>query len=341
MRQFRFKESPQTIVIFRALQLGDLLCTVPAFRALRSAFPQARISLIGLPWAADFVSRFSHYLDDFIEFPGWPGLPEREPNPLQIPGFLHEIQSQHFGLALQMHGSGVVTNPLVALFGAQETAGFYQPGQFLPDKKSFLVYPEDGHEIHVFLRLMKFLGITPQEDHLEFPIRAEELQAFEKLQLRSGIESGKYICMHPGARFTGRRWPTENFSRLGDRLSKMGFQVVLTGTEAEQSLTGAVKRNMNQPALDLAGETDLGTLAELLKGARLLVSNDTGVSHMAAALHVPSVILFSASDPNRWRPLDHKLHRIVLNSNQASLEQVLTEIETLLEEVGNIAHLPI
>jgi ADP-heptose:LPS heptosyltransferase len=332
MEIFKFNDAPGTIAIFRALQLGDMLCTVPAFRALRAAFPKTHITLVGLPWAKGFVQRFSHYLDDFVEFPGWPGLPEREYASQNIPGFLQEMQGRHFDLALQMQGSGVITNPLIALFGAKQMAGYYMPGNFLPDEKSFLAYPEGEHEVHIFLRLMQFLGASEVSDQMEFPINAQERLAFEQLCIRAGIELGGYICLHPGARFVGRRWPAEKFALVGDHLQKKGYQVILTGTKEERPLTQAVNQNMRQPALDLSGQTDLGVLANLLAGARLLVSNDTGVSHLAAALQVPSVILFSASDPNRWRPLNHQLHHVIENSNQASPQVVLAEIEALLQE---------
>src|SRR5690349_23412729 len=126
------QRTPHTIAVLRALQLGDLLCSVPAFRSLRAAFPQAHIALIGLPWSKAFVNRFRRYLDEFIEFPGYPGLPERPAAAAATPDFLAIMQRRRFDLALQMHGNGRYTNQLLPLLGARVTAGFVQPGSHCP-----------------------------------------------------------------------------------------------------------------------------------------------------------------------------------------------------------------
>src|SRR5688572_9213983 len=97
----KLNESIQSICIFRALQLGDMLCSVPAFRALRMQFPEARITLVGLPWAKWMVKQFPLYFDVFIEFSGYPGLPEKPYESRDVVNFLSEMQDRKFDLVLQ------------------------------------------------------------------------------------------------------------------------------------------------------------------------------------------------------------------------------------------------
>src|SRR5258705_8512717 len=134
------------IAVFRALQLGDLLCIVPALRALRAGHPRAHMALVGLPWARGFAARFHSYLDEFIEFPGFPYMPERECEPARVRAFLRGMEKRRFDLVLQMHGDGRFTNPLVSLMGAAAMAGFYGPGRFCPDAGRFLECRARGHQ---------------------------------------------------------------------------------------------------------------------------------------------------------------------------------------------------
>src|SRR3954453_11329784 len=111
--------APRRVVIFRALKLGDMLCAIPALRAVRSPFPDAEIVLVGLPWAREFVDRFRTLLDGFREFPGYPGLPEREPDVDRLPLFFENIRAERFDLAIQLHGSGTISNAVLTRLGAK------------------------------------------------------------------------------------------------------------------------------------------------------------------------------------------------------------------------------
>jgi ADP-heptose:LPS heptosyltransferase len=293
------------IAILRALQLGDMMCAVPALRALAAAFPEARITLIGLPWARQFAARFRRYLHGYLEFPGFPGMPERQVDLRGLPEFFEGARSARFDLVLQMHGSGELTNPLAVLLGGARTAGFFRPGRFCPDPARYAPWRDDEHEVLRWLRLAEALGAPPRGTHLEFPFHEPDYEEWRAFGLRH------YAVLHPGSQLASRRWPAERFAEVGDALAREGLRVAITGTAREALLTRRVKDMMREPALDLAGRTSLGGLAALIARARLLVSNDTGVSHIAAATRTPSVVVACGSDPARWAPLNHDLHRVL------------------------------
>lgn len=307
-----FHTSPQTIAIVRSLPgLGDLLCCIPALRALRTAYPEAQISLIGLPWVQNLIKRFPQYIDQWLEFPGFPGIPEVTFIPSKTLAFLNLVQSLELDLAIQMHGNGSVMNSFVALLGAKQSAGCFSVGHYCPDSTYFMPYPNHLPEVWRNLQLLEFLGIPLQGTHLEFPIWEADWQELETIAVGHTLRLDQYVCIHPGASVNTRRWSCTHFAAVADALAAQGWQIVLTGTAAEAELAKTVVAGMRFPAVDLTGQTSLGALAALLKRSRLLICNDTGVSHLAAALQVNSVVIFSNSDPQRWAPLDRHRHRVV------------------------------
>jgi ADP-heptose:LPS heptosyltransferase len=329
------KKNISSIAIFRALYLGDMLCILPVIRALKSAYPDARITLIGLPWQKMFVDRFPNYIDDFIEFPGWPGLPEQPFEPERILNFLHTIRERHFNLLLQMQGNGEVTNSMCMLWGADIVCGLRKPDEYCPDETLFPISEDNEHEILRFLKLVDALGIERQGTHLEFPLTTEETESFKRLSKLADLSEGNYICLHAGARDKRRRWSAENFAFIGDHLSEQGYKVVLTGSLEEKAILENVQKHMRYTAVNLVekfGHLPLGDLAAFIRYSKMLFSNDTGVSHIAAALHTPSVIVFSPfSDIRRWAPLDASRHLSIPFEKAKDAEYVLY---CLLDHLG-------
>ncbi|HEX5463479.1 MAG TPA: glycosyltransferase family 9 protein [Burkholderiales bacterium] len=297
------------IAVFRALQLGDMLCSVPALAALRAACPDAHITLIGLPWARRFAERFAALIDDFLAFPGAPGFPEQTDGSARArAAFFDAARARRFDVAIQLHGSGERSNAIVAMLGAQRVAGFcIHPPEV--DARHFMHWPDTLTETGRHSELMRFLGAPPLRGRVSFPLHAGDYSECSGLFARNGIDPERLVCLHPGARFESRRWPAARFAMVADALAARHWQIVLTGTGAEAPLTAAVRVKSACRPLDLAGATSLGGLAVLLKCARLLICNDTGVSHLAAAVGARSVVIACGSDARRWAPADRNLHR--------------------------------
>jgi ADP-heptose:LPS heptosyltransferase len=288
------------VAVFRALKLGDLLCAVPALRALRARWPAARITLIGLPWARALVERFPRYVDDFMAFPGFPGFPESGWSPRSSVQFLREAQQRHFDLALQLHGSGELSNPLLALLGARHMAGYYRAAAYCPDRTTFLEWRDEEHEAERGVRLLGALGVPSCGTELEAPVLESDRRELESVAAAHDLDPDTYVCVHPGAQLPSRRWYPERFAAVADALARKGLRIVVTGTAGEAPIARSLAQAMRAPAVDLAGRTTLGTLTALIDGARLLVANDTGVRHIAAARRTPCVAVACGSDVRRW-----------------------------------------
>ena len=313
------------IGILRALYLGDMLCMIPAVRSLRGFYPDAKIVLIGLPWQRRFIERFSQYFDEFISFPGWPDFPEQEYDPQKSLAFIQQMREEQFDLIFQMQGNGDSANRMCKLFCPKALYGLRR-GSDNADERFFPISEDSDHEILRFLKLTDAIGAPRQGDHLEFPLMPAEIENARAIMGELSLSPGTYVCIHPGARDQKRRWDPEKFASVGDMVHSMGYRVVLTGSYDEQTVLHSVSSSMRSPHLNLVslcGQIPLGELAFIIDQSALLFSNDTWVSHIAAALEIPSIIIFSGyADPDRWAPLRRDINKVIKYNESLPMETI-------------------
>ena len=271
-------------------------------------------------------------------FPGFPGIPEEYVDPARVVAFLAEAQAHPDDVVVQLHGDGTAINEFACLLGGRTTVGFVPPGTVMgrgTPEGIWIPYPMHGSEIHRLLALPAALG-APTDDRLEFPVTDVDADGAERL-VRGAILGRPFAIVHPGSSTPARRWPSQRFATVADQLVRAGLAVGITGTERDRPLAEAVLRAMTEAATSVAGRTTLGELAALVERAQILVANDTGVSHLAAAVGTPSVIVFNRSEIERWAPLDRDRH-IPVHSDRpgmpASVDAVAAAATGLLERAA-------
>jgi ADP-heptose:LPS heptosyltransferase len=325
------KIKAKKIAVFRALQLGDMLCAVPALRALRHLYPSAEITLIGLPWANEFVQRFNTYIDRFISFPGYKGLPEQKYNEKLFIIFINTIRKERYDLLIQLQGDGSVTNTFITLFGAKNIAGSFVPSNHCPDPQTFIPYQNTVSEAERNLSVVANLGNIPYEHSLEFPIFPCDLYELSQIPEYAMLKKKQYICIHPGARDKKRRWNYKHFANIANYLMEQGYQVVFTGVKEEIFLIDSIMNAMHYSPINFAGRLSLGATAALLKKSALVISNSTSVSHLADALHVKSIVIYRNVDVDRWAPHNKNIHKIIKDTSSNTKTRVLKETALFLE----------
>lgn len=318
------------IGVFRALHLGDMLCAVPALRALRAASPDARITVIGLPWARELMTRYPRYVDDFLAFPGHPQLPETDIDPGAYEAF-RDAFPEDFDWLIQLHGDGRATNAIVRQWRARCVAGFAPEGA--RTDAYFLPYPS-GHEIDRLLSLVRHLAGDGPAD-LEFPLHAEDFARLKETAPFADLLDAPYVVVHPGARDARRRLAPTLFAEAVAWLANR-VRVVLTGAGEERDRNAHIARGAAR-TINAAGMTSLAGLGALIARARFIVTNDSGPAHLAVAVDTPGLVVVSASDPTRWAPKNALRHRVLDARAGLARGRFLDMVRDLYEDTGRAA----
>lgn len=249
-----------------------------------------------------------------MEFPGYPGIADQEIIPSRTLAFLARMQEEQYDLAIQLHGSGVFSNPFTVLLGARYTVGFTRPNETDLGLDFSVLYPSEGREVHGLLSLMLALGTPDTGDHTELTVLPEDrMELQEHPVLGAWLASGRpLVGMHPGARVVTRCWALDRFAAVGVYLvEEYGAEVVITGGKDEWAMCEQLRTLMRQPALNAAGQTNMGALAALIERLHLFISNDSGPAHLAVAIGTPSITIFGAARIEEWATGDPVRHRLL------------------------------
>ena len=287
------------IAVLRASALGDLVFALPALEALRATYPDAEIILIGRRLHSELLGSRTSPVNSIIALDA---PPQRRP-PEGILSTLTE--GEPLDLAVQLHGGGRESNPFVRALGARLTVGARSADAEPLDRA--IPYRFYQPEVFRALEIVGLAGAEPVGYRPRLAVTGEDVRAASAVVDRVGPT----VVLHPGASDLRRRWPADRFARVGDELAGCGYTVAVTGTGSEGAVVRDVVARMRHPAVDLADRLSISGLVGLLATADLVVSNDTGPLHLAAAVGAPTVGLFwignlitgGPSDRARNRPL--------------------------------------
>jgi heptosyltransferase-2 len=281
--------------------VGDAVLTLPALEALDRRFPQAEIRVLAKSWVAGLfagqpaVDRVIEYRPEAIHR----GLRGRR-------RLAEEIRQEGYDLAVLFPNS--LDAALVPwLARVPRRAGYQTDG-----RRMFLTHPiprsparSGRHQVEYYLDIVRALGGDGRPAprlHVTDKVRTATTHFLKE---KSISELDILVAMNPGAVYgSAKQWPAERFAAVADGLvDGWGARIALIGSAREGSILEAVAARMRRPAILLGGQTDLATLVGLLERADLLLSNDTGAMHIAAALDTPLVAIFGPTDVGATGPL--------------------------------------
>ncbi|WP_219418938.1 glycosyltransferase family 9 protein [Pseudonocardia nigra] len=292
------------VAVLRCNALGDYLMATPALAALRARFPDAEITLLGAPWHERFLRGRPGPVDRVLVLPhvdGLAGQPDGVPPAHELPAFLDAARGYGYDLAVQLHGGGGASNPLVRDLGARRSIGLRADGA--PSLDADVPYRYYQPEADRFLEVVRLVGADGPADYPLLHVHDAERDAAAALL----PGAGPWVALHAGATDPRRRWPAERFAAVADGLTEAGARPVLVGGPGDAEPAAAVTAAARRPLTDLTGRTDLGTLAGVLQRCAAVVGNDSGPLHLARAVGAATVGLFwcgnaiNAAAPTRTR----------------------------------------
>lgn len=321
------------ILCTRPDNLGDVLMTTPAFRALKESFPTCHLTLLTSSIGAA-VAQLIPDIDDIITFDvPWVKSDGQAGDPSALVAMADQLRQYHFDAAIIFTVQSQNPLPMAMLcylahiprvLGYCRENPYHLLTDWVPDPE---VLVATRHEVDRQLNLVNAIGATTTDNRLRLAVPSGSQEAAHQTVAKSGIDLNRpWLLLHPGVSEEKRRFPADAFAQVARQLIQDNVQVILTGSRSEWSYAELIREWVGAGAYNLAGQLALPEFCGLIDQAPLLIANNTGPVHIAAAVNTPVVVVYAKTNPQHtpWRVANRVLYMDVaahLRSRNVLLQQ--------------------
>jgi heptosyltransferase II len=301
------RDPPRTLLVRAPNWLGDAVMCQPALHGLRTLFPQAEVTILAKSSVAELFTKdpdITHILvyDDKMAHAGISGKWS----------LASTLRRQRFDMAVLFQNAFEAAF-LTWLAGIPRRYGYATDGRAMLLTEPIAVPDRQAppHQVEYYWNLLKPLGLNTSVSSPRLVVSEDEETVIDQRLVAAGIDpSGVILGINPGSTYgRAKRWLPERFAAVARRLAEQvgrdeGRQVVVAilGAQGEESLGKDIASRISGPSVVLSGATTIRELMAVVKRCRLLITNDTGPMHVAAACGVPVVALFGPTDSRTTAP---------------------------------------
>jgi lipopolysaccharide heptosyltransferase II len=314
----------RNLLVVRVDNLGDVVMTTPAIAAIKHSSPAAKVTLLASKAGAAALPHIPS-LDDaiFYDAPCTTGAANGAGRGAQFDRrLINELTRRQFDAAIVFTvctQSALPAALVCRLAGIPLRLAHSRENPYdllthwVPDSE--VCTTGMRHEVTRQLDLVKSVGFHACDERMQFRYPAGDVLSMRRKFVQSGGDLLRpYVVVHPGATAASRRYPAERFGIAAQAIvDETGCQVVFIGGADEQPLIAQAQQRMDDPGVSLAGSLSLGELAALIAGAQVIVCNNSGPVHIAAAVGTPVAVLYALTNPQHtpWKVPSHVLNHDV------------------------------
>ncbi len=303
----------QRLAVLRANGVGDYVVAEPALAALRAAYPQAEITLLGAAHTRPLVEDRPGPCDRYVQVPLSRGVrvgDDADATPEQLEAWCAAQRAYGYDLAVQLHGGGRNSNGLLLRLGARVTAGTATPDAPKPDR--WVPYTAYQHDTVRWLEVARTVGALPGRLEPHVAVTACDL---EESCAVLAPDDRPLVVVHPGATDGRRCYPEERLGEVAAVLAGRGARVVVLGGPGDAD---RVTRVASAGTFEtVVGGLSLGGLVGTVRRAALMIGNDSGPRHLAGAVGTPTVAVFTSANLADVAPLSRTWHRLAVSWTSA------------------------